>query len=77
MVFPDATHFRPFLGAVVVSGRELLALFSRPESNWESVIPRPCATFAKLEKLRLDSPRSMVPIKVLWTPQWSAKSSCE
>ena len=55
------------LGVQILTGRFAACpvLFSRPDNNWESVIPRPSATLTKLEKLRLDSPLSIVPINVL------------
>jgi hypothetical protein len=42
-----------------------LAHFSTPESNRDRVIPSAPEIFTKLRKLKLVSPRSIVPMKVL------------
>ena len=42
-----------------------LARFSTPESNRDRVIPSAPEIFARLRKLKLVSPRSIVPMKVL------------
>lgn len=42
-----------------------LARFSTPDSNRDRVIPRAPEIFTKLRKLKLVSPRSIVPMKVL------------
>jgi len=53
------------------------ARFSRPDSSWDSVISSAVETLTRFEKLRLDSPRSIVPMNVRWTPHASANDSCE
>lgn len=53
------------------------ARFSTPDSNCASVIPSAFETFARFWKLTLDSPLSIVPMKVRCTPQRSANASWE
>jgi hypothetical protein len=45
-----------------------LSMRDDPTAPNVPVIPRPCATFTKLEKLIFDSTRSMVPIKIVSSP---------
>ena len=58
-------------------GANIWAFPSRSRKSADNDTPSVVATLAMFWKLKLLSPRSIVPMKVRWTPHLSAKPSCE
>ena len=50
-------------------------LFSNPESNSETVIPKDFAIISSVSSVTPRSPRSITPTQVRCNPEWAAKSS--